>query len=66
MYRSKEPNPNQEEVEAHSETNRGKETMGYREEYAFNNLINALNDLDKGHKEIMEFMGRLVVKGLDN
>ena len=55
-----------EEVEAHRKTNRGKETIGDREEQAFNNLISALNDLAKGQKEIMEFMGRIAEKGLGN
>lgn len=40
--------------------------MGDREELALNNLINALNDLTKGQKGIMEFMGRLAEKGLGN
>jgi hypothetical protein len=65
-YRSKDPNLDWEETEAHPETNRGKETMGDREEVVFNILINALNDLAKGPKEIMEFMGRIAEKGLGN
>ena len=40
--------------------------MGDGEEVAFNNFINALNDLAKGQKEIMEFMGRIAKKGLGN
>lgn len=47
-FRSRDPNSNWEETEAHPETNRGKETMGDREEVAFNSLISALNDLVKG------------------
>lgn len=66
MYRIREPNQNWEETEAHMETNKGKETMGDREEISFNNLISALNDLVKGQKEIMEFIGRLAKKRLCN
>lgn len=63
-YKSRDPNPNQEETKAHPETNMGKGTMEDREEIAFNILISSLNDLAKGQKEIMEFMGKIAEKGL--
>lgn len=65
-YRSRDPNLIYEEIEAHPKTNKGKETMRDREEISFNSLINYLNDLVRVKKEIMEFMGRLEEKGLEN
>ena len=53
------------EEEEREEPASKQDNMGDRENHEFNNLVNILNDLAKGQKTMMEFMGHLARHSFD-